>query len=177
LTIYQAYVIIYYMSEKQTNPEGIQAFRGVYSDLIHLASSENVWPNNPVFISEQRGKAGYVTYGSDISTQRGEEFIPNGRVYGLRLKDPDGTPRQSWVILFDEDAAFKFGLLATIDIYEGDSSHPANIYKLYPDSRIKHLRRIDVGDMNDPEWREEVEDKGWLDTQDMEDLQRTLQTA
>lgn len=167
----------------QVSPEQQRAFRGVYSTLMKLTSEKG----KPVMVkaTDVAGDAvaGFSTRTADVSLIPGEEHVDNARKRGMRV-DNNGNQTMAWATMLDEHAAQDMGVLGGVEINEAGGSHPADIYKLSPDQRVLHTRRIWVyGPEDDPTneeypgGHEEVEELGWLTAEEMEDLQAKLETV
>ncbi len=165
------------LEKLQLSPEHQRAFRGVYSHLMELTNQRG----DPVMVTSYTG-AGFITYNERHFAHTGEKFDNNAKKATAQLQDKEGNLHRSWATMLDEKGVHDFRRLGGLEVYEGGSSHPADIYNLYPDMTIEHLKRTDEDDGQDEEdypinWREHIQHLGQLDVQEMEDLQHSIETA
>jgi hypothetical protein len=167
--------------KQNVSPEQQRAFRGVYSQLMKLTAEKG----HSVMITHIGDKRHSLGSFSDpeIAVMRGIEYTPDAQNLRLHIPDPDGNRHGAWATMLDESASHKMGILGMIEVQEKAShSHPADIYWLLPDNSIEHVYRYSTDDGQyedgDPiNWVEHAQDKGLLNTQQMEDLQHALEAA
>ncbi len=114
-----------------------------------------------------------------------EGYAESAHLRYLPVADSQGR-RVAWATMLSEDASEKYGVLGQLTVGEPGKSgtHPADLYELYPDQRIKHDRRTwvygpedDPSDEDYPGGHVEVEQLGWLTPGEIEELQAKLETV
>jgi hypothetical protein len=130
-----------------------------------------------------RSESALVHYDKNHAETSGRAFEPNAARRALRIRDQSGGRGLAHAYMLNEEPSKQYGVLGRLEIIEeGHGTHPADIYWLYPDQNIEHVRRTAENDGVDEEgydinWREINTHIRWLNPEQMEELQLRIEEA